>query len=446
LLESLARELALRIRSRGDNESVHVEGRGVHWHVDAHGSKGGPWCRVHCFHYGGMEGSLVLGPKGNAHLSKVDLGIALPARSGAEYLVEFRAGDRTLATGRSQEADAVVMAVVDWVTHQLDRAALYERHSFVDAKRRALLDVADGINQELHRIGAAPRAVLDGEDADEFGELWVYAGDRSCRLSNGYDSAIACALLLKRAQLGRANGLSASEAARVVQMWSAGLTSLGAIREAVPAIQLDHACELFERGDHAGWHWANVLAQCGVDTSLAKYRPLLERIASNPVVSRFFSFTSVGRLCLSRSSLYPFDASGLPIVVPRPRQDGWYATEISGKLFVEATAEATCAALEDHLARETVSPYWGTVEEVMAERLNQELRGRRSPLRAECVQRRQWLDVIVSDGAGRTCKLHGGRDGELTGTFGSDPSRERRTFSTVQLAADALTDWAQEVV
>jgi hypothetical protein len=46
-------------------------------------------CRIDCFDYGDLAGTLVIGLRGNAHLSKVNIGPDPLSCKGAEYLTIF---------------------------------------------------------------------------------------------------------------------------------------------------------------------------------------------------------------------------------------------------------------------------------------------------------------------------------------------------------------------
>lgn len=159
----------------------------------------------------------------------------------------------------------------------------------------------------------------------EFAELWVYGDQRSCRLTPREDGVVAGAFLDRRTQLLRADALGPASAARMIEYWIDAAAPVAAMRDLAPGVELLPFAEDFERSDYAAWHWGNLLLRAEDDELLGFYRPLVERIAGSAALARYFSFTSLDRLCLSRSSLYPFDTEGLPVVVPARREGPLYA-------------------------------------------------------------------------------------------------------------------------
>src|SRR6185503_4316445 len=94
--ERLARALHARL------PESRLKGEGVHWEVQA--EAGARRCEINCFWYGEMAG-LMLGM--NPRNARVSGGPQYRARSGAEYLVTFYAGDERIAGGRTpSETDA----------------------------------------------------------------------------------------------------------------------------------------------------------------------------------------------------------------------------------------------------------------------------------------------------------------------------------------------------
>ena len=436
---------AERLRTRleaalsGSNASVSMEGAGVHWHVDA--SRGTRTCRVHCFHYERPEDaqgpSLELGPRGNAHLSTVDLGSwpRSEPREGAEYLVTFLLDGVEQATGRVPDEARASAAVLDWVTGNIEVSELRARHEFVDEWKRKLEGARNVINAGLK----TQRAEI-GEG--EFGELWVYAAERSCRIAPK-PSGCAVALLLHRTQLALVELPGLERALRLIARWTEDGASLQALGNEFSLVLSPFAAE-FERGDYAAWHWGNVMAQAEHDEVLTRYRPLLERIVSSPSTKRFFSFTSLYFLRFTRCALYPFDVEDLPFV--SPTRDGRFTVK-TGPFFsdvevvsvVTGTAEEVWGPLQEILRADSTPTHPGTLDDLLPELLDAAFVARGSSLRARKVQRQQWMDVKLDDGRGRSCGV------SLLSRVpvhrvGADALRMEGTVDEV---AEALIAWAQ---
>jgi hypothetical protein len=394
--EKIARDLFDQLESAFGEFEVDLELDGAvnQWHVSA--TRNSRSMCIHCFHYGDMGDVLVLGLRGNAHLSKVQVGSKPTPHSGAEYLANFQAGDIKCGSGRTPDSEAIITSVADWLIDEVDREGLYARHAFVDRKLRALRDIADRVHAHL------PAWIHATLDADE---LWIYGGDRSCRLASGEDNAICCAFLDRRTQLICGETNDESLMARAIRAWTAKAATLGQIGLLLPESTMEPFADLFERGEYSSWHWNNVLQQAEHDDVLGFYRPLLDLIVKSEVVSKFFSFTSLNRLCISRSSLFPFDTSGLPVLCPSRDEQRPYFLLNSDRPEIQGNAAEMIGHLEQQLSRETTSPYFGIVDERLIEPFNQQIEKLGSPCRARRVQRGQWLDVIVRAPGGRRCAL-----------------------------------------
>lgn len=401
--EQVARELATALEPALPGASIAVAGMGVHWHVDLR--VGARSARVHCFVYGDLVGALVLGPRGNSHLSRVQVGPELTIRQGAEFLVYFAEGDLRVADGRTQEQDAAIAALADWLVARRSLAEIHAAHPFVDRHRRALQRLAAAIDPALAAAGAPMRAVLEDDGSLE---LWVYGPGRSCVLAWLGDDRADAGFVLRHAQLARGAGAPAEVAAAVAR-WLGGAT-LEALAAALPGLALAESAGLYARGEVAAWHWANVLRSAraelaaGQDGALGFYVPLLERVVATPAVARFFAFTSLDRLCFSRCSHFPFATEGLPIVHPAGRAPEPRYQVVCGEAHAVGDADATVATLAAMLSTVAEAPFHGTVEDLLVEPVNAEFARLGSPLRAARVQRRQWFDTRVARGS-RSCTL-----------------------------------------
>lgn len=408
--ERHAHDLAAAFRPR---LGTHVEpqGAGVHWHVDV--GDGARTCRVHCFHYSAhnpfaaaAQGTVTLGLQGNAHQSKVRVGRHPEWVAGAEYFTEFHEGGDTVATSRVRAVADVLDAAERWLAGA-SLSEMYAAFTFVDERARQRRAIRDEVNSALARLGST-QELRDDTSArfggSEHGELWAYAGERSCRVAPGADG-LEAAVLLHRTPLARVGGLRADELARVLAGWMEEERSAAALSCGPGRWDVSERADLFEQGRHAEWHWVQVRAQARHGGVLSLYAPLLDLIAGSEVASRFFSFTSLNSLCFSRCLLYPFDTEGMPVLGPRS---------------AAKDAAAALRRLEDVLSRDEGRVHPGSVDDAMADEVNDALVRAGSGLRAEKVQERQWSRVVVRGADGRTCRLTHAGGGKIGLAFGTD--------------------------
>jgi hypothetical protein len=387
--------------------AIESDGGGVNWHVDA--SAGERTCRIHCFHYGHSAADLYLGLRGNTHLRTVQAAPLPEPYLGVEYLVCFREGEDDIVEGRTNAPEQVAACVTRWVLVKGTREDVYNEFSFVDKNRRALRSLAEVIDKNQARAGSEIRTTLEqGYGGDVGVELWVYGGKRSCRLEfEKHIESIGCAFLISGTQVASALFKADTMAAEAVHCWLDQSLSLTELLEKFAGLQLSDFAAQFERGDVAGWHWANVLNQArqereaGVDEVLAYYLPILERVAAHPVMCKFFSFTSLNRLCFSRCSHYPFADSGMPMLAPAP--GGYYAQ--CGEDMLQGDTDEICDFLSRHLSAVTKPPFHGCLDDCLIEPVNEMLKDQGSSIQVSHVQRMQWSDVVAVAGD-RSCKLN----------------------------------------
>jgi Family of unknown function (DUF6193) len=401
--EIYADALHTHLRAFLDDVSITVEGAGVQWQVNA--KKGERWCRIHCFSYDGIGDSLVLGMRGNAHLSKLHSGPPRAPKQGAEYLIYFGSGERSCATGRTQEIVSVEGAVRAWVAEQVELAEVYQQCPFVDAPLRKNIEIATNINAALETRAVRDRFILEGKSTDsEFTNLWLYAEDRSCHVTVGAKDAVNLELLLHRTSLAYIENIETELSAQIIEYWTEVKGTLEGVQKISSLTELSAFALEFERGNYAAWHWGNVLAQAENDQILAFYKPLLERVASSPIASRFFSFTSLSNLVFSRCSLYPFDSEGLPVLSPaRDRSNEKpYSVAIApvnlrklNPIAAACSTEEAFQLIEAHLAREILPSYFGDSNHQMIGDLNLEFEAVGSSLRAEVAQKYQGTEIII---------------------------------------------------
>lgn len=412
--EQYAHDLASAVEQRRGMRPA-VEGAGVHWHVDV--SEGSRVCRVHCFHYedrnpfeGRAEGTVTLGIRGNAHQSKVQVGQRSKWEAGAEYLVNFREGEKQVATCRVRS----VADVLDSADRWLAGATVPDMHAafdFVDQRTRQRRQISEEVAAELSRLGSTLKLSDDtsGFGGSEHGELWAYGGERSCRIAAGADG-LEAALLLHRTQLARVGGLGAGELARVLAGWVEEQGSTAMMSGGPGRWEIVERADLFEQGRYADWHWVQVLAQSRQSRVLSAYGPLLDLIVGSDVVSRYFSFTSLNRLCLSRCLLYPFDTERMPMLAPAGGGAFWLA--VAGADWADDPSEPmqldaldALRRLETMLSMDDGRLHPGNVDDAMADEVNAAFESAGSKLRAAKLQECQWLRVVVRADDGRTGRL-----------------------------------------
>lgn len=385
---------------------IEVEGGGVHWQVNVSVTSRG--CRVHCFHYGDSPGDLHLGPRGNVHLRNVETAPPPPAYEGPEYLVCFTEGGGDAAEGRTTQPAEVASCLEQWLLKESAPDEIYRAFPFVDRNRRAQRALAAVIDSRLADVGSTVRTTAEQDYGGDVGiELWIYADKKSCRVAPAHHlDAVGCAFLSLGTQLANVTLETASETATAVEMWVHQSLSLDELQQQITNLQLASFAKEFERGEIANWHWSNVLVQAreeverGDDGVLAYYLPVLERIVENPTTKRFFSFTSLNRLCFSRCSHFPFATEDMPMLTPIA--EGYRAE--CGADVVDGDAQMIFDFLLAKLSSISDPPFHGCAADALIAPVNSLLHARGATVRAKRVQRRQWSDVLVSS-VGRRCTL-----------------------------------------
>lgn len=365
---------------------VRVEGGGVHWDVEI----GGPVrsCVVHCFWYAPLKG-LALGM--NPSNARAAGRPRVRAREGAEYLVVLREGDRRRAGGRTQSVDDVIACVRAWAERSTPLAEIERALPFVDATRRRMRELSDRL---VRRLGEHARCAIEAEIGYE---LWAYGEARSCQL-HVHDDGASCSFLLGQAQVAFAE--APHDPVDAAAAWLVDRVPLAVLARVIPSTRLEMHAEVLEAGDPARWHWLHVRDRLADPHDvLQASRPLVERLLERPLVTQFFSYTSLASLCFSASSHYQWVDDDLPRVWPIEGDD--YAVSVGGpheRLSIESTADR----IETTLARHAVRPFFGSAPHHERAPLDEELERQRSPFRATLRQRRQWFDLVV-DAGDRRC-------------------------------------------
>lgn len=379
-------------------------------------------------------------------------------RAGAEYLIYFHSIGKPRAIGRTQEIASVQDAVKSWVADRMDLPALHECCFFVDERWRAMKDISTRVNPVLKALGSQTELVIEGlPEISEFNELWVYAGKRSCRLTEGARRSINLELLLERTSLACLDNIGEQVAGEVVKHWIDSEGTLGGVNQISSGLELSAFALEFEAGNHSAWHWGNVMLQAEHSDVLAFYRPILERILKSTFAARFFSFTSLSSLVFSRSSLYPFDTDGMPCLYPAddPSGEKPFAFEFmssakslkSDAMSETFTAQQAFDLIEKILSREPILPYFGDLESRIMNEVNAELEAIGSGLRASLIQKQQWAKLVVYGKEGKFCELQGRKTQRVSltlfGSADSDSKIRSSLESSPQKIATLLQEWME---
>lgn len=413
--ERIARELAPQLDAalHGLEVGVEVTGAGFHWQVIAH--TGERACTIHCFHY--SVGSI------------------------AEYYLIFRQSQRDRAAiGRTRDVEATLDAVRRWLTGaELDE--LYRAHAFVDRSKRAHLHLQRAFEQALASDPIQARVALETASGEDF-ELWVYADDRSCRLTPCDGGPVAGLLCIRTTPVIAIEVADPERAAALVREWIAARRSLADLLKRYPTAQMLPHAQRLEAGDVAGWSWANLRDRAqDPESSAAPHRPWLEEVLRHPAITRFFAFTSHHRMCFSRCSDHPFATDGMPIVIPAP--DGNRYTVVVGARRWEGDVDETLELLERVLSKIADRPWHGVAAELLIEPINAELADRGSRLRLRMRQRMQWLYVIAASASHEVVidVDHGQRFCALRLDSAEQTGLERARPRSASEAAEQLIDW-----
>lgn len=332
----VARLLVRRLSEEGIDVPLRVDGD-LEDRVEI-GLDSSRWLGVDCFWYDRELHGLILGM--NPANDRARLGRKREVPEGAEYKVSLHEGPVRLGEGRTRQVEEVVACVRAWVggvnLHQLVNIA-----AFVDAKPRALRAVAARLDPRL-RWGFA---------GDWSPNLWVYGQGRSCMIEPE-GAGMACTFFVGQAQVARASAPESVEAA--VSVWLLDEVPVIRLPAIVPSVDLERHAEMLEQ-DPARWHWLHMQDRMNDPTDvLQPLRALIEVLARSPICSRYFTYSSLDRLCFSASSHYPWVNRGLPIVTPH--RDGVFEIEGGGVCDLRGSVER----IESTLLAYPVKPFFGS--------------------------------------------------------------------------------------
>jgi hypothetical protein len=266
--------------------AARVRGKDTSWGVEM-GSKRGRALLVHCLRYQAVT-SLTWRL---SHLRR--------PYEGPEYRVMLEENDRQIVDGRTRSADDVVACAAAWLSQAAVDEVMRDR-PFLDEGPRTMRTLAERLGARFH---------LDRAEDPGF-EFLVYGHGRRCKLH--HDRAIACGFFLGQAPV--AYGVELRDLFGAVEAWLSEATTLGELTTRFPDVELERYAEVVET-DPARWHWLHLRDHVAdPNTPLAPMRKLIEALAVSPIASTFFTYSSVGHLCFSSSSHYPYVNTGLPIV------------------------------------------------------------------------------------------------------------------------------------
>jgi hypothetical protein len=381
--EELARDLTAELGS-----DATALGSGVHWRVEL--KAGARSVVVQCFWYD------------------------IPARVGPEYLVIVRDGSVALGSGRTAARAEAVAAARIWARGEAFDVLVHDA-PFIDSRRRVMRAIARDVPPGL-RWDIAPEPGC---------ELWVYGEGRSCcaTLKNNHAT---WTFLLGQAPVARAAGLA--NVGDAIAAWLLEQVPIATLASRIPETQLDRHAQYLD-SDPARAHWLEVLDRAEKpDDALAPHRDLVQACAANPAISRFYSFTSLSRLCFTASSHYPWVNEGLPNVSPTP----------DGRFVIDQHVhdlDGALATIERRLAASPIRPFFGCEAHHLLPQLAAHLRWLRSAAVPAIIQQHAWPRLVVQTET-RTCQIDRG-----SVEFSHGDGKLLVTYPSLELAAAAIHDY-----
>ncbi|HEX3010002.1 MAG TPA: hypothetical protein VHO90_20540, partial [Bacteroidales bacterium] len=272
---------------------ARIDGGGAHWSVEV-GPNEGRSLSVDCIWYERSFRGLILGM--NPSNARCQLCDKQKPRYGAEFYVVLISDGKQIAVGRTPNREEVVKCVCSWIAGTpLD--VLVQNVPFVDERRRTMEAIASHLD---------PGLVWEIVDNISY-ELWVYGTDesqRSCRISDE-----SCSFFYGQAQLAYRE--YSKDITNDVSAWLLDSVPLSLLAER--GIQLERHAEVIE-SDPSRWHWLHMHDRINnPEDVLAPLAPLISALADSPTASKFYTYSSLNRLCFSASSHYPW-VGQFPIV------------------------------------------------------------------------------------------------------------------------------------
>ena len=167
---------------------------------------------------------------------------------------------------------------------------------------------------------------------------------------------------------------------------------------ALLGVELERHADLIEI-DPARWHWLHVLDRvANPDDVLRDLAPLILKLAELAAVSRFYSFSSLNRLCFSASSHYPW-VGDYPVVAPTGVEGIYYVDDVRCDL------EEAVRRIENALAASPIEPFFGSAPDHDLASVVEAFARSGSKLLPQTIQRQAWTVIEVALGA-RLCRFH----------------------------------------
>jgi hypothetical protein len=395
---------------------ARVIGEGVHWRVEVVPA-GSRTLIVHCFWYERQSSGLVLGMGLNPSNARSRLrAMRAPPPEGAQYLAILGEDGAHAADGRTSFADDILACAGAWIGGAtLDAVVLSA--PFVDQRRRAARRLAEQLPSGLRRE-------ISGDPAYE---LWVYGENRACKVEAG-DGTVSSALLLGQAQVAFA--AEVEDFVGAVTAWLIDGVSIRELVERAPSVEMERHAEVLEV-DPARWNWLHLRDRM-LDAAdvLAPLRALIAALATSPVCTKFFTFSSLSRLCFSASSHYPWVNKGLPPI----------GAHADGRYWVGSTSgdlPHAVESIEAMLATYPVPPFFGSAPHHELPLLAACLAQRGSKLRPRLVQHRAFYALVVDNGP-RRCDVS-----DRSVTFVDGARRHGATYPSLEEAAGSIVQYLE---
>jgi hypothetical protein len=402
--------LAEHLCSRLDGD-VSIEGKGVHWKVLLHADSGRR-ATANCFAYSARPPGVRMGMNaGNKRVASIPPTTA--PYVGPEYLVRLLEGDQQVVSGRTRDEDSATAAMTAWTegktVHELQPLV-----PFIGAAQRQRERLAERLEPTLE--------LERGRDPGH--DLWIRRAEHSCRFSRG-----RCVFYLR----SQALAWTTDDPLEAIHAWVRDGCTVAEL--ATRSVALERHAEHIEQ-EPARWHWLHVKDRIADPNDvLSPLAPLIHKLADNPIVSRFYTFSSLNRLAFSASSHYPW-VSGFPHVAPVRDGDAqsWSRTVVVFDGETLALDEAV-ARIEEALKASPVEPFFGTEDDLALIWVAEELRRQGSTLVPEQIREQQWVRVVLRFGGGF---------GPSSGTQAIPPRRRPLALPSRPLATwERLTESAQ---
>ena len=369
--EKEAQQLVANLTSLGI--AAKVEGRGVHWHVDVNPINN-RLLRVHCFWYEKKVSDLMLSM--NPANSRSRFSPRPKSHEGPEFYVKIEESGQPIADGRTYFVGQVVKCIQSWMSGKPLENVIQET-PFINEKLREMKAIAASL---------APSLRWDIGDDPGF-DLWVYGHGRSCCVRNK-----TCAFYFGLAQVAFAP--QSSNLANDIAAWL--IEELPIKSLATRNIQVEQYADVLEV-DPARWHWLHIRDRIrNPNDALFDLAPLIIRLLESRIASRFYTYSSLTRLCFSASSHYPW-VGKYPVVWAVNSDE--YMVDTKKYSLDEAVTK-----IETVLESSSIEPFFGSESEYKLDLVAKSLEQHGSMLRPKRIQRKLSSDIWLCRNS-RRCRI-----------------------------------------